>query len=221
MRRKTEGRLQAIVAAAVATFSRRGYAATQMADIARAAGVSVGTLYLYAASKEALFQAALRRAAGDLPALAPDPLPFESWDAVLADLSRYGARLGQWPQLMRAMSAKRRAGRSQIAGIVSELYELIDSNRALLKLVDVCARDVPSLSALYEREIRSRYMATLVRFVEMNTGRAPAEAAVAAHCAVELISWMAMHRHFGSRAVAADEAAIRQGTVDAAAAILA
>ena len=62
MRRKAEGRLQAIVAAAVTTFSRQGYAATQMADIARAAAVSVGTLYLYAASKEALFDAALRSA---------------------------------------------------------------------------------------------------------------------------------------------------------------
>lgn len=42
------------------TFVERGYAATRLEEVARRAGVSKGTLYLYYNNKEALFQAAVR-----------------------------------------------------------------------------------------------------------------------------------------------------------------
>lgn len=44
----------------MATFVERGFATTRLEDIARRAGVSKGTLYLYYCNKEALFQAAVR-----------------------------------------------------------------------------------------------------------------------------------------------------------------
>ncbi|MDE2436498.1 MAG: TetR/AcrR family transcriptional regulator [Sphingomonadales bacterium] len=46
-----------ILLAARAGFSARGFAATRMDDIARAAGISKAALYLQFASKEALFEA--------------------------------------------------------------------------------------------------------------------------------------------------------------------
>lgn len=45
----------AIVAAAQAEFTERGYAATKMVDVARRAGMSVGALYRHFDSKEAIF----------------------------------------------------------------------------------------------------------------------------------------------------------------------
>ncbi|MCF8470694.1 MAG: TetR/AcrR family transcriptional regulator, partial [Parvibaculum sp.] len=54
MSRKTENRLEDIAGAAVACFTANGIKRTQMADIARAAHVSAGTLYLYVTSKEAM-----------------------------------------------------------------------------------------------------------------------------------------------------------------------
>lgn len=46
-----------LLVAARAVFEERGYAATRMADIARAAGVSHGTTYTWFADKEALLRA--------------------------------------------------------------------------------------------------------------------------------------------------------------------
>jgi AcrR family transcriptional regulator len=58
--RRKEARPGELVAAALQLFVERGFAATRLDDIARAAGVSKGTLYLYFDSKEALFKAAIQ-----------------------------------------------------------------------------------------------------------------------------------------------------------------
>ena len=56
-RRRKEARPGEILAAALEMFVERGYAATTLADVARRAGVSKGTLYLYYKNKESLFRA--------------------------------------------------------------------------------------------------------------------------------------------------------------------
>lgn len=58
--RRKEARPQEILEAAFALFAEKGYAATKMEDIARAAGVSRGTPYVYFPNKEELFKAVLR-----------------------------------------------------------------------------------------------------------------------------------------------------------------
>ncbi|RZL08471.1 MAG: TetR/AcrR family transcriptional regulator [Rubrivivax sp.] len=58
-RRKAE-RPQELLDAALAQFVDKGFTATRMDDVARAAGVSKGTLYLYYASKDELFKAVVR-----------------------------------------------------------------------------------------------------------------------------------------------------------------
>ncbi len=47
-----------IVAAAITTFSRKGYAGTRIVEVAQAAGIGKGTIYEYFRSKEELFFAA-------------------------------------------------------------------------------------------------------------------------------------------------------------------
>lgn len=58
-RRKDE-RAPEILDAALACFSEKGFAATRMEDIARRAGISKGTIYLYFESKQAVFKALAR-----------------------------------------------------------------------------------------------------------------------------------------------------------------
>src|SRR5882757_4307821 len=53
---KSEARRQAIVAAALAEFCARGFAATRLDDVAKRAGVAKGTIYLHFRDKEALFR---------------------------------------------------------------------------------------------------------------------------------------------------------------------
>ncbi|WP_114951419.1 TetR/AcrR family transcriptional regulator [Sphingosinicella terrae] len=59
-RRRKEARPADIVAAALELFTEKGFAAARLDEIARRAGVSKGTLYLYFDSKEALFRAVVR-----------------------------------------------------------------------------------------------------------------------------------------------------------------
>ena len=56
-KRRKEARPEELVAAALDVFVERGYEAATLADVARRAGVTKGTIYLYFASKEALFKA--------------------------------------------------------------------------------------------------------------------------------------------------------------------
>ncbi len=60
--RRKEARPGEIVAAALASFADRGYAATKLEDVAAAAGISKGTIYLYFPTKEDLFRAVVRQA---------------------------------------------------------------------------------------------------------------------------------------------------------------
>src|SRR6478735_3972142 len=86
-RSRAPQRLDAIAAAALATFAAAGYRGTRMADVAAAAGVSPGLLYTYAESKEALFALVVQREAGvDISALS---LPVSTTsDAELVALVR-------------------------------------------------------------------------------------------------------------------------------------
>lgn len=58
--RRAADRPGEIVAAALGLFAERGFAATRLEDVARRAGVSKGTIYLYFESKEDLFRAIVR-----------------------------------------------------------------------------------------------------------------------------------------------------------------
>src|SRR5216117_3059734 len=59
-KRRKDARPEEIVAAALEVFGERGFAATKLADVARRAGLTKGTVYLYFDSKEALFKAVVR-----------------------------------------------------------------------------------------------------------------------------------------------------------------
>ncbi len=61
-RRRKEARPKEILAAALALFAERGFAATRLDDVALRAGVTKGTLYLYFPNKEELFEAVVRQA---------------------------------------------------------------------------------------------------------------------------------------------------------------
>jgi AcrR family transcriptional regulator len=60
--RRSEDRPREICAAALDVFAEKGFAAARLDEIAKRAGVSKGTLYLYFADKEELFRAVVRSA---------------------------------------------------------------------------------------------------------------------------------------------------------------
>src|SRR5690554_6678250 len=104
-RRKPSDKTEAIAEAAIACFTDLGIHRTQMADVAKAASVSVGTLYLYVASKEALFHLAILKVCAR---------PLEDFALPLADpgmeetAAIFAARVNEvrhWPSLDEAVAA--------------------------------------------------------------------------------------------------------------------
>lgn len=67
-KRRKEARPSELLDAALGLFVERGFAATRLEDVAARAGVSKGTLYLYYASKDALFKAVVQE--GIIPVIA-------------------------------------------------------------------------------------------------------------------------------------------------------
>src|SRR5690606_29685722 len=55
-------RREAILAAALDEFAERGFEGARLDDVARRAGIAKGTIYLYFADKESLFQELIRSA---------------------------------------------------------------------------------------------------------------------------------------------------------------
>ncbi|MHA4869944.1 TetR/AcrR family transcriptional regulator [Duganella sp. PWIR1] len=58
--RRKDARPKELLAAALDLFEERGFASTRLEDVARRAGVSKGTLYLYFSNKEDLFEKVVR-----------------------------------------------------------------------------------------------------------------------------------------------------------------
>lgn len=124
--RRKDARPGELLAAALQLFVEKGFAATRAEEVARRAGVSKGTLFLYFASKEDLFKAVVREnLSGQFPQW---NARFEAYEGSTADLVRLF--LGQWWETV---------GNSPVSGIV--------------KLMMSEASNFPELAAFYEQEV--------------------------------------------------------------------
>jgi AcrR family transcriptional regulator len=88
--RRKQARPVEIVAAALASFAERGYAGTKLEDVASAAGISKGTIYLYFPTKEDLFREVVRQAV--LPNVEAAEADLASYPGPSADLLRMMAQ---------------------------------------------------------------------------------------------------------------------------------
>ncbi len=84
--RRKHARPSEIIAAALSEFAERGFAATKLDDVAARAGISKGTVYLYFADKNALFEAVVRQEL--LPVLARFEAIVDSYQGPSVDLLR-------------------------------------------------------------------------------------------------------------------------------------
>ena len=77
---RAQGRktMRKLTDAAMRVFAERGYQATRVDDIVRAARASHGTFYLYFANKEELFRALAAEVADEMRALAESLGPLEA-----------------------------------------------------------------------------------------------------------------------------------------------
>jgi AcrR family transcriptional regulator len=141
--RRRDDRPRELVAAALQLFSERGFAATRLDDVAAAAGVSKGTVYLYFESKERLFEAVVR-------------------EAVLPNLDRAEAMLrayqGTTPDLIR--------------GLVGLFRPLLETPiTGVIKLIFAESGNFPQLARLYADLVVRRGLGLLRSVIERGVTR--------------------------------------------------
>jgi len=142
--RRKDARPQELLAAALELFVERGFAATRLEDVARRAGVSKGTLYLYFANKEELFKAMVRETV--IPAIGEAEANLASSAASSAVLLRE-TMLGWWE----------RYGVTKLAGVT--------------KLMMAESNNFPELAAFYHEEVISRANALFTAILERGMAR--------------------------------------------------
>lgn len=180
---------------------RRGYAATRMEMIAEEAGVAPGTLYLYAAGKEALFDLALRVAFhAPIPELESEPHRLPDRDSVIESTWRLVRERARFPRLELAATLPpvEDAG-AEFEGVVLEFYDWLDRYWRGIRMVERCALEWPELSSFFYRELRRGGLDLLERYLEgrAREGRLTEmpDTGVAARVVLETVSFFAMHRH--------------------------
>jgi len=124
--RRKAARPQELVAAALDLFVERGYAATRLEDVAAAAGVSKGTVYLYFANKEELFKTVVRE--NMVPALVRGTDLVDRYEGSTPELLRE-LLLGWWGLI----------GATPVAG--------------LTKLIMAESHNFPDIAQFYQDEV--------------------------------------------------------------------
>jgi AcrR family transcriptional regulator len=140
--RRKDARPQELLAAALDLFVERGFASTRLEDVARRAGVSKGTLYLYFTNKEELFKAVVRDSIVPVIGAAEDSIA--GFDGHSADLLR--SVLSNWWQRLGATKA---SGLSKL--MMAEAGNFPDI--ACFYQEEVIARGTRMISSLLERAI--------------------------------------------------------------------
>lgn len=169
VRKRTQKKLTDIVLASAETFIESGgYRRTQMEDIAKRAGVSKGTLYLYAESKEALFDLAVRFSDAREGLPGPEAFPVQSPEPG-ATVDYITTRLATDKEFM-GLAELIHSGPDdpilQLAKVARGLYRVLNNNRYALKLIDTCASDHPELAALWFTIGRGGVTDLLVPYLE-------------------------------------------------------
>ena len=138
--RRAEDRPQEICAAALEVFAAKGFAAAKLDDIARRAGVSKGTLYLYFKDKEELFRAVVRAA------VVPN---LEAMTAALAESDRPFATTVRMLLARFAETAKRLPIGAVAKMVIGESRNFPELAKAWYD--EVVSKAVGALSGLIER----------------------------------------------------------------------
>src|SRR5258708_1251185 len=154
--RRKEARPAEILDAAVAEFAEKGFAAARMDDIARRAGVTKGTIYLYFPSKEDVFKTLVRESIGTTIAAGTESA--REFEGPSSDLIRL------------------------VLGAIGNL--LATSDRVVLpKIIIAEAGNFPELARFYRTEVFDRGVALLSGIVERGIARGEFRKLPAGHVA--------------------------------------
>jgi AcrR family transcriptional regulator len=143
-RRRKADRPAEIIGAALNVFADKGFAAAKLDDVARLAGISKGTIYLYFETKEDMFRAVVTTA------LVPD---FEKMEAFVDSFE--GPTTQLFPIVL-----------SRIAALTAD-----SRLPAIAKMVIAESRNFPDLAGIWHNDIVSRVLDMLTKLIARGQAR--------------------------------------------------
>jgi AcrR family transcriptional regulator len=170
-RRRKDARPQELTAAALELFVRQGFAATRVADIARQAGVTPGTVYVYFDNKEALLKAVV----------------YESMVPVLAYANR---RIEEYEGSARELFEE----------LIHGWWEMIGDSRfaGIPRLIAAEASQFPDLARFYMEEVVERGRGIFARVLNLGIERGefrPVDVQHAARLAMAPLQYASIHEY--------------------------
>lgn len=170
-RRRKATRPAEILTAALDSFVERGYEATRLEDVARVAGCTKGTIFLYYEGKAELFKAAVR-------------------DAMLPMLEA----------AEHAVDGHMGSSRELLEGLLRQRWDLMRKTRlsGLPKLMFAEAAKFPELARFYHDEVIHRLHALITRVLDAGVARGEfrsMDTANTARIAIAPIMMAAIWRH--------------------------
>jgi AcrR family transcriptional regulator len=230
-KRSAQERFGEVIAAAVRVFTRDGYRAARMSDVARAAGLSEAALYRYVESKEGLFVLAIRHAllleelpeeaspAGDgngtgFP-LKPPPLA-----QMILQAREFVAAEVPFGSLASALASPPPADpAAELEGVMRELFTLEAQTREAADMIERSARELPELADLLNSGLREPVLAALTGYLGSRAAagmlRTTPDTAATARLVLETLTWFARHRHSDPYGAAIADGLAEDTAVDA------
>src|SRR5437016_3667701 len=143
-RRLPEERPQQIIDAALAIFGERGLSAARLEDIAKRAGLSKGTIYLYFPNKEELFREVIRH-------------------TIIAQIERAEHEL---------VAAAQQSAADTLAQFVRGYWGFLRSPNfaAMYRLIHAELGNFPDLARFYAREVIERVLRLITGIIERGVG---------------------------------------------------
>lgn len=169
--RRKDARPHELLEAALDLFVEKGFAATRSEEVARRAGVSKGTLYLYYPSKEELFKAVVRQSLTPIIAVGADIV---------------GSFTGSTPELL--------------VLLMTTWWDNVGKTRAsgIFKLMMAEACNFPDLTRFYVDEVVIPSRQLLVRALQRGIDRGEFRALNVdelAHALIAPVQYLILHQH--------------------------
>jgi AcrR family transcriptional regulator len=203
-KRNAHERLPELIAAAVRVFTRQGYRAAHISDVAAELGLSEAAIYRYVDSKEGLFVLAIRHAllledlpAGELP-LSPAPLTVTIKEAreYVASVVPFGHLAGALAEQEAEQEAEEPA--AELEAILRETFALETQTREAADMIERSARELPELADLLNSGLRRPVLVALTEYLTRRAQagllRTTPDAAATARLVLETLTWFARHR---------------------------
>lgn len=191
-------RIQAIADAATRLFLRQGYAKTQISHIAKAVGVSVGTIYLDFTGKKEILHFILKRTVN--PAFSEQELERPITDDLFTGLES---------ELMEAFQNSARdfgrhlenKGEYKFETLISDAFDLLSRYAVGCLFIEKNSYDFKNLAGHYQR-YRKQFFDTIVRymeaFIEQGAVRPLEHLELSTTLIIEILSWWAMDIRYTS-----------------------